>query len=120
MFKFGLKSVAEARLKDTILAAIEYQSQAELARIFAGLAGLLQRPYEQDAVMLLSAGYDALVSTTDGGSTQSRSWFELGPVCGTRDDLLCTNPYKAGRARLPPGDSSADLHMRRCAAATSF
>jgi len=77
-FKFGLKTVAETRLKDLISASIEYQTSSELARIFTSLAGLLDIPYEQDAVMLLSTGYDALEMTTDGSSNKSRAWFELG------------------------------------------
>jgi len=97
-FKFGLKTVAETRLKDLISASIEYQTSSELARIFTSLAGLLDIPYEQDAVMLLSTGYDALEMTTDGSSNKSRAWFELG--YSTRVSVWCAQKCMHTCARV--------------------
>ncbi|EKX40593.1 hypothetical protein GUITHDRAFT_113379 [Guillardia theta CCMP2712] len=76
--KFGLKSVADARLSDLLGSLPAYKDSMPLARIFGRLCGLLEEEYSQDALIFFCSAYDLLESTSMGGSSRSMTWFDLG------------------------------------------
>jgi hypothetical protein len=120
--RFGFKILAETRLNDFVAAALEYREASELARIFIRLSGLFE-DYDQDAVMLLSAGYDALERYADGKSTSSRSWFDLNfttRVILADCLLVMSRLFQAGSDPSDPHNLSEETYKKSCALISSL